>query len=120
LAGHMLTVRLSPAPDRAAALQRHLGGVLSELPQRAGLTGSHLLQTQTPKLESTTEQKIRGGADRVADWIVLASGYDMTALRELMQGELSASALAAAGAQAGQTAALYRLSYAMTASDLGS
>src|SRR5688500_8131666 len=28
MAGHMLTVRLSPAPDRAAALQRHLAGVL--------------------------------------------------------------------------------------------
>ena len=120
IAAHLLTVRLSPAPSRADALQRHLDGVLSRLTQRAGLTAAHLLQTQTPQLAQTTEQKIRGGADGAADWIVLASGYGARTLHGLIegQGELGAAALGEAGAQAGQTAGLYRLSYAMAAGDL--
>jgi hypothetical protein len=118
IAGHVLTIRLSPAPQQAEALHRHLRRLLSQLPQRPGVTAAHLLQTQTPQAASTTEQKIRGGADGVADWIVLAAGYDTQALLDLTAGELSASAMSEAGAQAGQTSALYRLSYAMAANDL--
>lgn len=118
IAGNMLTVRLSPAPLQADALHRHLRLLLQQLPQRPGITAIHLLHTQTPAAAATTEQKIRGGADGVADWIVLAAGYDAQVLLDLAQGELGVAALSAAGAQPAQISALYRLSYAMAANEL--
>jgi hypothetical protein len=117
IAGAMLTIRLSPAPQRAEALHAHLRALLSELPQRPGVTAAHLLRTQTPQTAATTEQKIRGGADGVADWIVLASGYDAVALLDLSAGDLSPFALGEAGALPTQTSALYRLSHTMTPLD---
>lgn len=118
IGGAMLTVRLSPAPQQEASLLAHLHALLSELPQRAGLTAAHLLRAQTPTAASTTEQKIRGGADAVADWIVLASGCDAGVLQELAATQLGAAALGDAGALPAQTSALYRLSHAMTPADL--
>lgn len=116
--GTMLTIRLSPAPGQGDALRTCLRDRLRALPQRAGVTAAHLLQTQTPPAQATTEQKIRGGADQVADWILLASGYDAQALLDLASGELSAAELAAAGAAADPITGLYRLAHTMTPRDL--
>jgi hypothetical protein len=118
LAGSMLTLRLSPQPGRADALLDHLRALLRDLPQRPGLTAAHLLQTQTPPAATTTEQKIRGGADAVADWIVLVAGYDAPVLQQLAAEELGAASLGAAGAEAGAVAGVYRLSSALTPADL--
>jgi len=118
IASAMLTIRLSPAPGRAQDLRDHLQPLLSNLPQRAGVTATHLLQTQTPPAASTTEQKIRGGADAVADWIVLVSGYDAPTLLNLAANELGSAAIGQAGALPAQISALYRLSYTMTPHDL--
>jgi hypothetical protein len=117
LGGNMLTVRLSPQPGRADALRDHLRSLLSELPQRAGVTAAHLLQTQTPQAAATTEQKIRGG-DGVADWIVLVSGYDRQVLQDLDAKEFGEPVLGEAGAMPGLVAAVYRLSHAATPNDL--
>lgn len=114
----MLTLRLSPAPGRADALRQYLQGVLPALAQRPGFTGGHLLRTDTPAIAQTQEQKIRGGADAAADWVVLAGGYDTEALRDLSQAELGAQALAAAGAAVAPQAAVYELRLAMTPADL--
>ncbi len=116
----MLTLRLSPAPGRADALRQYLQGVLTALPVQPGFTGGHLLRTDTPAMAQTQEQKIRGGADAVADWVVLAGGYDTEALRGLLQAGLGAPALAAAGAQGTPVAAVYELRLAMTPADLPS
>ena len=118
LAGAMLTIRLSPQPGRSDVLREHLRSVLCQLPQRAGVTAAHLLQTQTPAAATTTEQKIRGGADGVADWIVLVSGYEAQVLLGLSANELGASALDESGAVPGRISALYRLCYSMTPDDL--
>jgi hypothetical protein len=119
VAGSLLTIRLSPAPGRDDALRSALRQRLQGLPARAGLTAAHLLQTQTPPAAaSTTEQKIRGGADRVADWVVLATGYDPAVLLGLAADELSPRALSEAGALPAQTSGLYRLSCTMTPHDL--
>lgn len=118
VAGTLLTVRLSPQPGRDGALREYLRSVLVELPQRAGVTAAHLLQTQTPQAAATTEQKIRGGADGVADWIVLVSGYEKQALLDVSAKELGESVLGEAGAMPGRVAALYRLSHAVTPGDL--
>jgi len=116
----MLTLRLSPAPGRADELRQYLQGVLCAIPLRPGFTGGHLLRTETPAIAQTQEQKIRGGADAVADWVVLAGGYDTDALRGLRQSELGAQALVAAGALPEQTSSVYELRLAMTPADLQS
>lgn len=117
IAGAMLTVRLSPASGQADRLRANLHQRLRALPQRAGVTAAHLLQTQTPPTASTTEQQIRGGADQVADWILLASGYDPQALLDLAANELSPAVLAGDGAQPEQASGLYRLAHTMTSRD---
>jgi hypothetical protein len=113
----MMTLRLSPAIGRSAQLQDHLLEVLSRVPLRPGLTGGHLLHTRSPGIAKTTEERIRGG-DAVADWIVLASGYETAALRDLATRELDASSLVGAGALPEPQLSFYRLSYAMTPNDL--
>jgi hypothetical protein len=114
----MMTLRVSPRAGEEAALTGYLEGVLRALPQRPGLTGGHLLVTQTPDAGVTAEQKIRGGADAVADWIVLVSGYDADVLAQLGKTELGSEALGDAGAFPEQGKAFFSLSFAMTPNDL--
>ena len=109
VAGHALTVRLAPAPGGTARLRAGLDEVLAPLPTRPGLAGAHLLQTDTPAIAATTEQRIRGLSDRAADWIVLVTGYDLDALHALAQGPLSAARLADAGAAPGSGTGIYSL-----------
>jgi hypothetical protein len=118
LGGSLLTIRLSPAPGHDEALRAELQQRLQALPARAGLTAAHLLKTQAPAAAVTTEQKLRGGVDRAADWVVLVGGYDAQALHDLAAGDLSATVLTAAGALPGQTAGFYRLSYTLTPGDV--
>jgi hypothetical protein len=109
VAGHALTLHLSPAAGQEVRLRgslRELGEVLS---LRPGLAGAHLLQTESPPLAPTTEQKIRGLADRAADWIYIVTGFEPRDLRMLCEGELSASALQAAGAAQEPVTGLYAL-----------
>lgn len=113
----MATLRLSPAPGREDSLRGHIRSALAGLPDRPGLTGGHLLKTETPSLAQTTEQRIRGG-DAVADWIVLLSGYDADTLALVQHDQLGAAALIEAGAAAAPQAATYRLSYSLAATDL--
>jgi hypothetical protein len=118
VAGALLTIRLSPAGGQSDLLRVNLRHRLQALPTRAGLTAAHLLHTQTPPTASTTEQKIRGGADRVADWVVLVSGYEKAVLQELAGNELGPASLLSDGAAEDQTVGLYRLSYTMTPNEL--
>jgi hypothetical protein len=113
----MMTVRLSPSPGNESMLRSHLATLLARLPERPGLTGAHLLRTETPKLAETTEQRIRGG-DAAADWILLISGYSAEALALTERIELSSASLVAAGSHNKQDAAHYRLSHSLAGSDL--
>ena len=116
--GHsMLTLRLSPAPGRGDALRSHLRELLATMPMRPGITGAHLLQTQTPDIPQTNEQKIRGGADATADWIVLVGGYDEATLQALLAAELGAASLAEVGAHPEQASAIHNLRLAATPAD---
>ena len=117
-AAHALSVRLSPTrADAADALRAALAALIDELPARPGLTGAHLLRHRAPPIAQTTEQKIRGG-DRVADWVLVVTGYDAAALRALAEGELSADALAARGGT-DFTHALHELAYSAVPVDMG-
>lgn len=117
IGGFAMTVRLSPRPGRHDELRTHLRTKLRELPALPGITGAHLLETDTPGARQTQEQKIRGG-DAVADWILLLSGYDPETLLGLASGDFADTALAALGTLPNRTHGLYRLSYAMTLADL--
>ncbi|MFD0669424.1 hypothetical protein ACT80S_17015 [Ramlibacter sp. MAHUQ-53] len=116
-ARHALTVRLSPAAGRDGALRGALGALGAALADRPGCVGGHLLRHETPAIAQTTEQKIRGG-DGTADWVFIATGYDLEALRALAAGELSDAALQAQGAAPGAARGLYTLSYSATPADV--
>ena len=114
-ARHALTIRLSP--QDAEALQRGLGELASAVVQRPGLVGLHLLRHEAPALAATTEQRIRGNADRAADWVIVACGYDLAALRSLDAAELGDAALKAMGAAPGPVRQCYALAYAAIPAD---
>ena len=78
-ARHALTIRFSPVDGGAESLQRGLGELAASVSMRPGLVGLHVLRHEAPPLAVTTEQKIRGNADRVADWVLVACGYDAAA-----------------------------------------
>jgi hypothetical protein len=117
IAKSTMTVRLSPKQGEAETLRRFLQSQLAKLPTRPGITGAHLLQTKTPDAKPTEEQKIRGG-DAVADWIVLVSGYDASALSEVGTNELCPKRLIGAGATPSESYAMFELAYSLTPDDL--
>lgn len=112
-----VTMRLSPKAGCEAALQAHLRQLFQSAILARGVTGGHLLQTQTPDAAKTEEQKIRG-SDGEADWIVLLCGYDAGALRSLAQDALRPSGLAAAGAAPTIVAGNYQLRATLTAAEV--
>ena len=94
----LATVRFAPP---AAALRT--------LPQRKGLTGAHLLESQPMAgAPPTVEQKIRGG-DRSADWVLLVGGYDAEAVKKVVTEDFDP--------QPGRIARLYRPAYSLTPKD---
>lgn len=117
-ARHALTVRFSPADGIGQSLQRGLGELAESVAARPGLVGLHVLRHEAPPLAATTEQKIRGNADRVADWIVVACAYDIEALRALAQAELGEAAFQTLGASPGTEQHLYGLAYSATPGDI--
>ena len=95
-----------------------LSSTLREFVDKPGLTGGHLLVTDTPKTSApTTEQQIRG-SDSAADWIVLLAGYDGQAVQHAVEDRLSSAALHHAGAQETSTRDRYNLAFTMTPLDL--
>ncbi len=115
----MLTIRLSPEKGQEASLLDRLKKLLAQQAESRGITGAHLLQTQTPETAMTQEQKIRGG-DAVADWIVLLSSYDTEVLQHALANELSPQSLEASGALAAMTHDIYALSFSLGKHDLTS
>jgi hypothetical protein len=118
VATSLATIRLSPDVGRETHLKATLADILRELAPKPGVTGAHLLLTDTPRTSSpTTEQQIRG-ADRAADWIVLLSGYDPDLVQKAVADQLSSSALRHAGARENPTVGHYSLAFTMTPLDL--
>lgn len=111
------TIRLSPRAGREEALRDFLRTTLLSLPERRGLVGGYLLQTDAPMAALTKEQAIRGG-DRAADWIVLVSGYAQDAVAEALSGPLGPAALEQAGAASQPLAEVFRLLHLVTPADM--
>ena len=117
-ARHVLTIRCTPAEGRADTLQRGLGDLAQRVSQQPGIVGLHTLRHEAPAIAVTTEQQIRGNADRAADWAVLVCGYDRGALVALAQTELGDDGLRALGAAPGAQRQLYGLAYSATPGDV--
>lgn len=117
-ARHALTIRLSPLDGHAQALQQGLDDLATNAASQPGLVGLHVLRHEAPALATTTEQQIRGNADRAADWTIVACGYDLAALRQLGDAALGPAALQALGAAPATDRRLVTLAYAAVAGDL--
>jgi hypothetical protein len=114
IARQALTIRLSPASGNDDALRAALKSAIATLAMRPGLCGAHLLKHQAPAIAQTAEQKIRATPDRVADWVLVVTGYEADALQALTQNELAEPALVRMGAAPGITSGIYSLSYSAT------
>jgi hypothetical protein len=119
VARHALTLRLAPRDGEAQRMQAELRSLVEALPMRVGLGGAHLLRTDTPVIAPTTEQKIRGNADRSAEWIFVVTGYELGALTQLAGEELAPAALDAIGAAPGAVEGFYSLSMAKSRAENG-
>lgn len=118
VATSLATIRLSPEAGKEAGLETAVVVTLRELASEPGLTGAHLLITDTPKASvPTTEQQIRG-FDGAADWIVLLSGYDPVVVELVVSSKLSPPALRSMGAQEKVTIGHYRLAFTMSPQDV--
>jgi hypothetical protein len=117
-ARNALTVRLSPASGRDEELRAAIRRVAEYISLQAGFAGLHLLRHEPPSIAATEEQKIRGNADRTADWVLVACGYEADALRALSERELSNESLVEMGATADAERGLYALSCSATPFDI--
>lgn len=117
-AHHVLTIRCSPADGQAEALQGGLRELAAQVSQQPGIVGLHVLRHEAPSIALTTEQKIRGNADRAADWAIVVSGYDSGALERLAEAELGGTALRMLGAAPGAERHIYGLAYSATPGDV--
>jgi hypothetical protein len=115
LAQALATIRFSPAPGGRSALKWLATQVMPPLPQRKGLAAACLLESDSAVVPQTAEQRIRGGDGR-ADCVLLVSGYDVGALKALVDGELGE--LEAHGASPGSVVGFYSCAYSLTSKDL--
>ena len=117
-ARHALTVRCSPIEGQEEDLQQHFKDLAKSLAQRPGVVGLHVLRHEAPTMAATTEEKIRGNADRAADWIIVVSGYDLDTLQKIGHDELCEARLRASGALAETGGHLFALAYTATPPDM--
>jgi len=117
-ARQVLTIRCAPADGQGDTLQAGLAALAARVVHQPGIAGLHLLRHEAPALAPTTEQQIRGNADRGADWVILVTAYDPAALAQLADGELGEAALQALGAAPGTERQLYALAQAATPGDV--
>jgi hypothetical protein len=115
---YALTLRFSPAKNREAEEAVYLAAVAQSFVKSPGGVAFHVLRTETPKVSATKEQQIRGGKDAVADWIVIAVGYDLETLQNLQREEFSVRMMELRGIAIGALSDIYRLAYALAANDL--
>jgi hypothetical protein len=116
---YAMTLRFSPAKDRETEESVYLTAIAEAFAKSPGGVAFHVLRTETPKVSATREQQIRGGKDAVADWIVIAMGYDLETLQNLQRDEFNEQIMKLRGIEPGALSGIYQLAYALSTSDLG-
>lgn len=117
-ARYALTLRLAPAAGREAELRLALRRLSETAPLQPGIAGVHLLRHEPPPIADTAEQRLRGLADRAAEWVAVVCGYDRDALTALGGGPLGEPSRVAMGAAPGAVAGLFELAYAAVGGDV--
>jgi hypothetical protein len=118
IGGALTTIRLSPQPGAAEHLQTTLSTCLADVVTQPGITAGHILMTDTPETASpTAEQRIRG-ADGVADWVLVITGYEAAAIEHTVATRFAPQALHRDGAAEGVTTGTFKLALTMTPLDI--
>lgn len=117
-ARHALSIRCTAAAGREASLNDALSALAADVARRPGLVGLHVLRHEAPAIGVTTEQQIRGNADRAADRVIVACGYDPYALQALQANELGETALQGLGCAPGSVHQRHALAYSATPADI--
>ncbi|MDP6708869.1 MAG: hypothetical protein QF893_21200 [Alphaproteobacteria bacterium] len=112
--GFVGTVRLEPAPGAERKLETWISrNLLDTLLGRPGIVRAEFWQAENLKpLDETAEQRLRGGEDASARWVVQFDGMDESSIHSAMTEVLSSQALEAEGAERGSEAGIYQLAYA--------
>lgn len=112
-------LRLSSAvpPPAFRSAMDDLTGRMMETP---GIVAAHLLEGRREASGGgSAEKTLRGGPDRVADWVLLIEAVEAEPLLALRAGAAGEAALAAAGAVTPVTRGLYRLQYDLGQEEIG-
>lgn len=109
------TVRFTVTRGHEQDVQAQLADRMIGCTLRRGIVGAHVLRHETPAIAATTEQQLRGGADRPGDWVLVLSGYDEQALAALSADLLPAATNPSIPPEARQT---FRLMHAAVAADV--
>lgn len=121
-ARHALSIRCTAAAGGEAAANDALNDALrtlaADVARRPGLVGLHVLRHDAPAIGVTTEQQLRGNADRAADRVIVACGYDLETLQALGTNELGETALQDLGCAPGSVRQVHALALSATPSDI--
>ena len=113
------TLRLTADSDPDAFRAALAGSVLPAVLSQTGIVGAHLLQGEAAASQgNSTEKKLRGQPDQIADWIVLIEAVEEQPLRTGRDGAASDAALRNAGAGPEIVRGIHRLQFALTNSEL--
>ena len=94
---------------------------LPDLIGRKGIVAAHLLEGDgAASGVQTDEARLRGGADRTADLVLIVEGYDPEALSDLMEDPLSGSGLVEEKTGVDSNSGMYRAVHVVTEADLPS
>lgn len=117
---HLLTIRLSPAPNTADSLRSWLiSAALPDLARQRGFVTASLVEgDQEASRTETTEKSLRGKADEVSDWTLMVDGYDIGAICEVSGKLLSPAHLMEHGASDNPIYAIYRIVHVVSESDM--
>jgi hypothetical protein len=85
VARYATTLRFSIGAGSAHALMAAVLPQFQKMTEEAGAVGAHILRHETPRIEQTVEQKIRGVADTPGDWVLIACGYAREGAERMVQ-----------------------------------
>lgn len=112
-------IRLSTAADANVFKSDIAGKILKPASEAPGIVGAHLLQGEKSATGGdTTEKKLRGAPDQVADWVVLIEGIERETIDAIRRTMASNGAFIGAGAKSPIERGLYRLQFALTKTEL--